>query len=212
MYGFPPPLISELLAAGPTDLEAKDFLLAKQDMLNQLKTNLAQAQARMKKYANAKRSERQFELGDMAYLKMQPYRMAAFGLRGAIKLHSKYYGPFRVIQKVGNRAYKLLLPDGVQIYPVFHVSQLKKHVAASAVPSPDLPLITTDGWIKTEPQLVLQTRQIPRNNVAVVQWLVQWAGFTVEEATWEDADFIKKVFPVFFNFTVSKWFTPIPTS
>jgi hypothetical protein len=208
LYGFPPPLISKLSTAGPSDLGAKEFLQSKEEMLAQLKTTLAQAQARTKKYADAHRVERAFELGDMAYPKMQPYRMAAFGLRGAIKLHSKFYGPFRVIQKVGVRAYKLLLPEGVQIHPVFHVSQLKKHVGPHVIPSPDLPLVTPDGKIKTAPHSVLETRQIPRNNVAVVQWLIQWEGLTKDEATWEDADFIKKIFPEFFKLTVAAWFAP----
>jgi hypothetical protein len=55
----------------------------------------------------------------MVYIKMQPYGVVAFGLRGQIKLHIKFYGPFRVLQPIGNRAYKLLLPDGVKIHPVF---------------------------------------------------------------------------------------------
>ena len=120
--------------------------------------------------------------------------MAAFGLRGAIKLHSKYYGPFRVIAAIGNRAYKLLLPEGVQIQPVFHVSQLKKHIGPTVVPSPDLPLVTSEGKIQMAPAIVLQVRQIPRRNEAVVEWLIQWEGLSPEEGTWEDADFIKQVF------------------
>jgi hypothetical protein len=145
-----------LSVPGPSDLEATDFLQAKQQMLTELKSHLAQATARMKKYADTHRSERTVQVGDMVYLKMQPYRMAAFGLRGAIKLHSKFYGPFRVIQTIGNRAYKLLLPEGVQIHPVFHVSQLKKHIGPAMVPCPNLPLITADGKIHTAPALVLQ--------------------------------------------------------
>lgn len=59
--------------------------------------DLAAAQARMKKYANLKRTERVLQEGDMVYLKMQPYRLNAFRLRTHIKLQSKYYGPFRVL-------------------------------------------------------------------------------------------------------------------
>ena len=205
LYAAPPPQISELSVPGPTDMEATDFLTAKQAMLDQLKENLAQATARMKKFADLNRSERTLEIGDMVYLKMQPYRMQAFGLRGPIKLHSKYYGPFRVTQKVGNRAYKLLLPEGAQIHPVFHVSQLKKHLGPTVVPSADLPLIDDQGKIHTSPEAVLKVRQIPRNNVAVVQWLIQWVNLTPEQATWEDADFIKGVFPEFFKSTVQGW-------
>jgi hypothetical protein len=205
LYGFPPPLISELSIPGPSDLNATEFLTAKQQMLDQLKQNLTKAQTRMKKYADLQRTERQFSVGDMVYLKMEPYRLAAFGFRGTIKLHSKYYGPFQVLHRVGNMAYRLQLPPGVKIHPVFHVSQLKLHLGTKAVPSPDLPLVHLDGTIKTGPALVIQVRQIPRNNVAVVQWLVQWDNLSPEEATWEDVDFIKESFPAFFKTTVQSW-------
>jgi hypothetical protein len=197
LYGVAPPLISELSIPGPPELEATDFLQAKKQMLIELKAHLAQATTRMKKYVDNNRSKRTLQVGEMVYLKMKPYRMAAFGLRGAIKLHSKYYGPFRVLQAIGNRAYKLLLPEGVQIHPVFHVSQLKKHVGPTVVPCPNLPLVTAEGKIHTTPALVLQIRQIPRNNVPMVQWLIQWENLSPEEATWEDANFIKKVSIVF---------------
>jgi hypothetical protein len=172
LYGFPPPLISELLIPGPDDLNAATFLESKQQMLNQLKQNLYKAQARMKKFADMHRSKCTFSMGDRVYLKMEPYRLAAFGFHGTIKLQSKYYDPFLITHTVGNRAYQLQLPQGVLIHPVFHVSQLKLHIGDKAVPSPDLPLVLPDGTLKTGPLLVLQVRQIPRNNAAVVQWLV----------------------------------------
>jgi hypothetical protein len=177
-------------------------------MLNQLKQNLYKAQARTKKFADTHRSERAFSVGDHVYLKMEPYRLAAFGFRGAIKLQSKYYGPFLITHKVGNRAYRLQLPQGVLIHPVFHVSQLKLHIGDKAIPSPDLHLVLPDGTIKTGPLLVLQVRQIPRNNEAVVQWLVQWQNLSPEDATWEDADIIKHAFPDFFKLTVQSWMHP----
>lgn len=51
----------------------------------------------------------------MVYLRMQPYRMAAFGLRQAIKLTTKYYGPYRILEFFGHVAYKLQLPHNVGI-------------------------------------------------------------------------------------------------
>jgi hypothetical protein len=102
-----------------------------------LKENLAQAKARMKKYANLKRTERTLEPGDMVYIKMQPYRMAAFGIRQSIKLTSKFYGPFIVNEKIGKLAYKLQLPEGVKIHPVIHVSQLKNHLGTVSFQNQD---------------------------------------------------------------------------
>lgn len=205
LYGFPAPIIAELAIPGPEDEEAQDFLAAKQNMLEQLKANLYQAQNRMKRYADMKRVERVFQTGYLVYLKMAPYRLAAFGFRGALKLHNKYYGPFLVIQKVGKAAYKLQFPDDVKIHPVFHVSQLKKHIGSKAIPSPHLPMVNSYGTVKTGPAAVLQVRQVPRNNLPVVQWFIQWENLSPDEATWEDADFIKYTFSEFFKATSQAW-------
>jgi hypothetical protein len=60
LYGFPPPMINEIALPGPEDTEARDFLKEKQQILDRLKVNLAQAQNRMKKHAGKKRTERVF--------------------------------------------------------------------------------------------------------------------------------------------------------
>ena len=132
---------------------------------------------------------------------MQPYRETALGLRNALKLTSKWYGPFRVQQKIGTVAYKLNLPPEAQLHDVFHVNQLKKHLGPNAIANPKLPLVADDGKVKTAPRLVLQRRQIPRSNgqydVPVPQWLIQWENMTPADATWEDAAFIQATFPQF---------------
>lgn len=206
MYGYPPPDLHIPHLGASSTSEVAEFVTDRNAMWQQLKSNLANAQARMKKYADQKRVERTLSVGDMVYLKMQPYRLNAFGIRSHIKLQSKFYGPFRVMARVGNVAYKLLLPASTSIHPVFHVSQLKKHLGPTAVPCADLPLLSPDGRIRTEPSLVLETRQIPRNNLPVVQWLVQWENLPPDDASWEDADFIKRTFPAFFKKTVHSWF------
>ena len=63
----------------------------------------------MKYYADKKRSEREFQVGDEVYLKLQPYRQSSLALRKNLKLSSRYYGPYPVISKVGTVAYKLQL-------------------------------------------------------------------------------------------------------
>jgi hypothetical protein len=83
------------------DSLAMDFITHKQDMITRLKENLAQAQARAKKYADINRTERSFSVGDMVYLKLQPIRHTAFGLHQNLKLSSKFRGPFRILAKIG---------------------------------------------------------------------------------------------------------------
>jgi hypothetical protein len=151
--------------------------------LNTIKQNLQLAQEMMKKYANQKRSERQHAVGDMAYLKLQPYRHNTLGIHKALKLHSKYYGPFKVLQKIGQVAYKLLLPADCSIHHVFHVSQLKKHIGTKVVPQADLPLTDPEGNIQVQPESLMQRCLKPRNNEPVVQWLIKWVNLPESAAT-----------------------------
>jgi hypothetical protein len=201
LYGYKPPQLGEIAIPCNVSQEAEVTLQDQELAVKALQANLQQAQHRMKKFADAKRTERKFDVGDLVYLKMQPYREAALGLRNSLKLTSKFYGPFRVIQKVGTVAYKLQLPEDTKLHDVFHVNQLKKHLGPNAVPNPRLPVLTPEGKIKTAPSRVLQRRQIPRSagdyDIAVDQWLIHWENLEEAEATWEDVKFIQAVFPSF---------------
>ncbi|KAK4397427.1 hypothetical protein Sango_1579300 [Sesamum angolense] len=77
-------------------------------------------------YADKKRLEREFAIGDEVFLKLQPYRQTSITLKKQLKLSAKYFGPYRVIEKVRKVVYKLELLLGSKIHPVFHVSFLKK--------------------------------------------------------------------------------------
>jgi ribosomal protein L21E len=201
LYGYAPPPIHGISIPCDVTPEVEVTLQEKDRIMKSLQQNLLQAQNRMKKYADLKRTERTFEIGDMVYLKMQPYRETALGLRNSLKLSSKYYGPYRVLQKVGKQAYKLQLPEGTLIHDVFHVNQLKKHIGPKAVPNSTLPLVTPDGKIKVAPLAVLQYRQVRRSagdyDIPIPQWLIHWENMSPEEATWEDAKFIQATFPTF---------------
>ena len=122
------------------------------------------------------------------------YRKNAFGLRGSLKLRSTFYGPYRILEKIGEVSYKLHLREGNNIHPVFHISQLKKHIGHRAVPLPHVPLVTPKGYVKTIPLAVLDRRVIQRNKTPVGQCVVQWESLAPDDATWEDASFLNKTF------------------
>jgi hypothetical protein len=133
LYGYPPPQISEIMVAGP-DSPAIDFIQQKQQMVAKFKENVAQAQNKMNKFIDKNRYERKFILGDMVYLKLQPYGHTSLSIHNNLTLSTIYFGPFRIIECIGGAAYKLQLPANTDIHPVFHVSQLKKHLGSKAIP------------------------------------------------------------------------------
>ncbi|KAL8273036.1 hypothetical protein Esti_003089 [Eimeria stiedai] len=83
--------------------------------------NILQAQVQQKHYADAKQEEAPFELGDEVWV--PPKSMQA---RGAPKLQPRFIGPSKMLCKTGTAAYKLDLPLGMQVHPVFHVALLRK--------------------------------------------------------------------------------------
>ena len=54
-------------------LRAKDWIQESQGILRALKDNMATAQNQQKLYADRGQMERQFEVGDLVYLRLQPY-------------------------------------------------------------------------------------------------------------------------------------------
>ena len=68
----------------------------------------------------------EFEVGDRVMLKVSPWKgVLRFGKRG--KLNPRYVGPFKVLAKVGDVAYRLELPQELSsVHHTFHVSNLKK--------------------------------------------------------------------------------------
>ena len=84
----------------------------------------------MKQHVDQHRNERSFEVGDWVFLWLQPYKqMSLKQSKKEHKLSPKYYGSYKVLQKIGTMAYKLELPTTSRVHLVFHVSCLKKVIS-----------------------------------------------------------------------------------
>ncbi|XP_026459891.1 uncharacterized protein LOC113360615 [Papaver somniferum] len=124
LYGYDTPHLDFPTNITTYVAAVEEYLSRRKAMLDILKDSLSVSQARMKFFADQNRTERSFEVGDSVYLKLHPYRQVSVSLKKNFKLSAKYYGPFTVIDKVGNLAYKLQPPPEARVHPVFHVSQL----------------------------------------------------------------------------------------
>jgi hypothetical protein len=91
-----------------------------------VRENMRVGQSRQKSYADHRRRELSFDVGDFVYLKVSPMRgLHHFKVRG--KLAPRFIRPFKILEKRGGVAYQLeLLPQLSDVHDVFHISQLKK--------------------------------------------------------------------------------------
>jgi hypothetical protein len=74
---------------------------------------------------------------------------------GAEKLNPKFYGPYRVIRRIGGVAYELELLKGTKIHNVFYVSCLKKVVGQHVIISEELPPLVEEGQVELVSEEVL---------------------------------------------------------
>jgi hypothetical protein len=168
--------------------ELADWLHERELMQRNIHLHLSRAQKRMKNQADKKRSERVFAVGEWVYLKLQPYIQSSVATRSNNKLCFKFFSPFQILERVGSVAYRLQLPVGSSIHPIFHVSQLKRAVGRDATLIPQL---LQDVAPVQVPMKLLQRRMVERGGTLIAQVKVAWSGMADELATWEDADALK---------------------
>ena len=92
-----------------------------------IRQRLKAASDRQKSYANLKRKDIEYEVGDKVFLKVSPWRkVLRFGKKG--KLSPRFIDPYEVLERIGPVAYRLALPlELAKLHDVFHVSMLQKY-------------------------------------------------------------------------------------
>ena len=170
-------------------MRSRDFILTL------ARENLQEAQTRMKLYANKKRTKREYSVGDWVYLRLRPYRQMTVAVRKSLKLSPRYFGPFRITQKIRKVFYKLDLPKESKIYPVFHISCLKKQIGTQVSPNLRLPTVMENGTMAPEPKKILERRLKKKGNRSGVDVLIQWKGANKEDATWVDVEELRRTYP-----------------
>ena len=112
------------------------------------------------------------------------------------KLAYKYCGPFEILQRPGEQSYKLALPLHLHVHNVFHVSLLKKYVPnLEHILDLDDNVLVNEEEFQMEPEQILEIKERQLRNRTITKVLVQWKGYPVEDASWEDQNQLLIQFP-----------------
>ena len=157
------------------------------------------AQSRQKSYADQRRRELEFEIGDHVFLKVSPMTgVSRFGKKG--KLAPRYIGPFEILEKVNTVAYRLALPpDLSQVHSVFHVSMLRKYIRDPLhVIDYSGVVVNEDLGYEEKPMRIIdrQVRQLRNKSISMVK--IEWLEHYGKEATWEKEEEMKIRYPELF--------------
>ncbi|OMO91869.1 reverse transcriptase [Corchorus capsularis] len=132
-------------------------------------------------------------------IKVSPTKgVMRFGERG--KLSPRYVGPFEILDKIGEVAYRIALPPQLSsVHNVFHVSMLRKYVPDPSHVVDYEPLEVREDLTYPEHPIRIVDRKeqvLRRRTIPFVK--VQWSNHTPREATWEMEEDMRKEYPYLF--------------
>ncbi|KAA0057719.1 pol protein [Cucumis melo var. makuwa] len=96
--------------------------------IQKIRACMLTAQSRQKSYADVRRKDLEFDVGDMVFLKVAPVK-GVLRFEKKEKLSPRFVGPFEILERIGLVTYLLALPPSLsEVHDVFHVSMLRKYV------------------------------------------------------------------------------------
>ncbi|QRW24417.1 Retrotransposable element Tf2 protein [Rhizoctonia solani] len=180
LYGWEPTLTPSNI---PTDVPEADELA--QTMEAQWKeVELALWQAKQRMTAGESGSLTEFKIGEEAWLDAKNVNLKTL----SPKLTEQHLGPFKVTEKISDRAYRLELPPTMRIHNVFYMGLLSKvkrdnkHAFENRPPP-----VTVDGEEEYEVEGITNAEE--RNGKWFFQ--VKWKGYGSKENTWEPQENLK---------------------
>ncbi|WVZ11913.1 hypothetical protein V8G54_016443 [Vigna mungo] len=194
VYGKPPPSIPTYIEGISSNAGCDSLLTSREEIFALLKANLLKAQIRMKKLADSKRRDLKFEVGSWVYLKLQSYRQVSVSGHKYHKLVKRFYGPFKVLERIGPVAFKIVLPPQSKIHNVFHCSMLKHHKGPVPSSIDNLPLEFLENSPLVTPLAVLDFKTVPVDGVLTRFALVQWNGLSPDDTSWDKWQELKSLY------------------
>ena len=151
-----------------------------------IRSRLKAAQDRQKSYADLKRRDIEYNVGDKVFLKISPWKgVVRFGKRG--KLSPRFIGPYEILERIGPVAYRLALPPELsQIHDVFHVSMLRRYRSDPSHILQKQPIeLREDLTYEEEPvEIIAREEKVLRSKIIPLV-KVRWSNHFNKETTWE---------------------------
>ena len=141
--------------------------------LAKAQTNLALPQKQMAMAVNRSRQPVEYNVGDEVVLTIKHIKNYCPHLPAKIK--ARWVGPFTITQQVSPMAYRVDLPPGWRLHPVFHVDKLKKYIHSEEFLRE----------VHPPPPIVVEDLIRHRGTGTCRQYLVLWKAYPFTEGTWE---------------------------
>jgi hypothetical protein len=157
------------------------------------------AKSRQKSYADVRRRDMEFAVGDQVLLRVSPTKgVVWFGVSG--KLSPRYIGPFTILARVGSLAYLLQLPDSMAgVHPIFHVSMLSTFLRDPDHQIEMEPIaVQQDLTLECRPVRILESSERVLRKRSIKYVKVLWTNQSEREATWELEELMWQKYPKLF--------------
>ncbi|KAL0536770.1 hypothetical protein IC582_025731 [Cucumis melo] len=185
---------------GEQRLMGPELVQSTNEAIQKIRSRMHTAQSRQKSYADVRRKDLEFEIGDKVFLKVAPMRgVVRFERRG--KLSPRFVGPFEILERIGPVAYRLAMPPSLStVHDVFHVSMLRKYVPDPSHVVDYEPLEIDENLSYVEQPVEVLAREVKTlRNRQIPLVKVLWRNHRVEEATWEREDDMRSRYPELFE-------------
>lgn len=149
--------------------------------VEQARDNLERASTLQKRQYDIRHRQRPLRPGDKVFvlLNLHPIRSLVQGMH---KLKDNKWGPFTILEMVGNQAARLDLPPSSRVHPVFSTLHLQPFIEDTfgrvCKPPPAAVIDGDDAW---EVEYIFGERT--RNGKT--EFKVKWVGYPDTEFTWE---------------------------
>ena len=177
-----------------------DIVKDTEEKVQIIRQRLKAASDRQKSYANLKRRDIEYNVGDKVFLKVSPWRkILRFGHKG--KFSPRFIGPYEILERIGPVTYQLALPPELaKLHDVFNVSMLQRYRSNEShiLPVQEIQ-VQEDLSYDEEPKTILarEVKQLRNKQVLLVK--VLWQHHGREEATWEPEATMRIQYPQLFK-------------